>query len=70
MEFLKKLLASGGAISTMRVMGFWSLFVGSFLAIVGLYKGMNLLELSALCGVFIGAAFGGKVAQKSLETDK
>jgi len=70
MEFLRRLLSHGGGISTMRVMGFWSLAIGSLLALYGVYKGLNLLELSALCGVFVGAAFGGKVAQKRVETDK
>lgn len=63
------MISNSPLVSSMRVMGIFSLLVGAFLAIAGMYKGLNLLELSALCGVFVGAAFGGKVAQKKIESD-
>lgn len=51
----------------MRVMGMLSLVVGCILAFVGVYKGVDLMGLSALCTVFVGSAFAGKAIQKAQE---
>jgi hypothetical protein len=64
---LKELLSETGELSTMRVMSFVSLALGGAVAIIGLLKGKDLTSLALLSGVFVGAAFGGKVAQKSKE---
>jgi hypothetical protein len=64
---IKQLLDEKSSISMMRLMSLISLSIGSFLAIAGLYKGSDLMGLSALCSVFILAAFGGKAAQKMIE---
>jgi uncharacterized membrane protein YfcA len=67
LSWLKALLADGSQVSAMRVMAFMSLFAGIGLAFTGLQEGKNLGELSTLVGVFVGAAFGGKVVQKFAE---
>lgn len=51
----------------MRIMCILSLLVGSFIGIAGLYKGSDLIGLTALCSVFVTAAFGGKAFQKVVE---
>jgi hypothetical protein len=48
-------------------MAFLALFAGIVIAVYGLYMNRDMIGLSALCGVFVGAAFGGKVSQKILE---
>lgn len=64
---LKSLLSEQSEISAMRVMSFISLLIGGILAVYGMYKGVSISELSILCGVFVGSAFGGKVLQKIQE---
>jgi hypothetical protein len=66
-EFLGKLISDSSDVSAMRVMAFTSLLTGIGLAIGGLYRGSDLSQLSVLVGVFVGAAFGGKVTQKFAE---
>lgn len=56
-------------ISSVRVMSFISLFTGVGIAIYGVYQGKDLSGLAQVCGVFIGAAFVGKVSQKFAERD-
>lgn len=51
----------------MRVMSIASLIVGSVIGAYGVYSGKDMNSLSVLCGVFVGAAFGGKVGQKFAE---
>ena len=66
-DWIKRLLQPGSGLSTMRVMGLSALIVGSGLAIAGLIMKVDLYGLATLCGVFIGAAFTGKVMQKKVE---
>lgn len=67
-EYLKKVMADGdGTPSAMRWMSVVALFAGIVIAFVGLLKGKDLSTLAVLCGVFVGSAFGGKVAQSSIE---
>lgn len=54
-------------ISMMRVMSLVSLTVGSILGLAGLWMRIDLTQLALLCGVFVGAAFGGKTVQKFAE---
>jgi hypothetical protein len=68
MDYIRKLLADhAGDPSSMRVMSFLSLITGIVLASVGLAVGKDLSSLAVLSGVFVGAAFGGKAAQSSIE---
>jgi len=68
LNYLQKLLAdNAGDPSSMRVMGFISLFAGIGIAVLGMYKGKDLGSLALLAGVFVGSAFGGKAAQSVVE---
>jgi len=59
MKFLKSLFSEKSEISAMRVMAMISLFIGGYLAITG---------KDASVSIFVLAAFGGKFAQKAVET--
>jgi hypothetical protein len=52
----------------MRVMSLLSLCFGFAVFISGLVAGRDLSQVSVIVGIFVGAAFGGKVAQKFGET--
>jgi hypothetical protein len=68
-QILKQLFSDSGEISMMRVMAMISLLAGIILAFVGISKTpIDYSGVSLLVGVFVGAAFGGKVAQKSVES--
>lgn len=64
---LKELLKENSKVSSTRLMSLLCVIAGIGLAFTGLLKGSDLMGLAALCGVFIGAGLGAKVAQKSLE---
>lgn len=66
-EFLKALFAESPLVSSMRVYSFMAVVMACVLAGVGLLMNRSLEGLSILCGVFLGAAFTGKVLQKSIE---
>jgi hypothetical protein len=57
-KFIRDLLAEDGSISCMRLMCLMSMGAGIVLAFMG--KDTSVL-------VFVGAAMGGKVAQKHVE---
>lgn len=63
-----RLLSESGDISCMRVMSLLSLCFGFAVFISGLVAGRDLSQVSVIVGIFVGAAFGGKVAQKFGET--
>lgn len=65
--YLRQLCTAGTGISSMRLMSFISLGVGSVIGIVGLVMRVNLSELAILSGVFVTSAFGGKALQKFAE---
>lgn len=67
MGVMKSLLSEDGSISSMRIMSIISLVTGAVIAMVGLLRGESLSGLALLTGVFVGAAFGGKAAQKAFE---
>ena len=67
MEFLKRILSQNHETSCMRLMSLISLTVGSLLAFGTLIKGDNLNNSASVIGIFVGAAFGGKVWQKYAE---
>lgn len=64
---IREILSSDSPVSSMRLMAIISLLCGCFLGAFGLYMGRDLLGLAALCSVFVTAAFGGKVIQKTME---
>lgn len=66
-SYVRQLCTAGSGVSSMRLMGFISLGVGSVVAIVGLIMRVNLSELAILSGVFVTSAFGGKALQKFAE---
>lgn len=59
MKWVRSLLSSSSDVSMMRVMSLLSLLIAGVLA----FKGMD-----TSVSVFVYAAFGGKFAQKYLET--
>ena len=59
MRFLKALFAENSDISAMRVMSLISLCIGGYLAVKGQDNSV---------AIFVTAAFGGKFAQKIVET--
>jgi hypothetical protein len=63
----KALLSESGDVSTVRLMSLLSLLVGMIIAIYGVYEGKDLSGVAQICGVFVGAAFAGKVTQKFAE---
>lgn len=68
MKFLKDLLSDSGRVSMMRLMSLLSLLAAICIAVIGLNKPtIDYSGLSLLCGAFLSAAFGGKIAQKSIE---
>jgi hypothetical protein len=66
-EQIKSALSEKDKISTMRIMSLFSLLVGAGIAIYGIYEGKDLGGVAEICGVFVGAAVGGKVTQKYAE---
>lgn len=68
LSYIQRLLAdTAGEPSSGRVMCFLSLFCGIGVAIAGLKMGKDLMGLAAVVAVFVGGAFGGKIAQSSIE---
>lgn len=59
MKLIQACFSSSSDVSCMRVMSFISLLIGGYLAVTG---------HDTSVGVFVMAAFGGKVAQKFAET--
>ena len=64
---LKRLLDANDSLSMMRFLSLLSLLIGGGIGMYGIYKGTDLTGVAALCAVFVGASFGGKVAQKNIE---
>lgn len=67
-DFILNLLSEESKISSMRLMSLISVLSATGIAFYGISKGQPLDALSILCGVFLGAAFTGKVGQKFAET--
>lgn len=64
---MKSMFLEGDKISTVRLMSVFSLLMGAGIAVYGISHGKDLGGVAEICGVFVGAAFGGKVAQKYAE---
>ena len=70
MSLLKKLFEEiGNDVSMVRVMSFISLLTGIVIGLYGVYAGKDLSGVAAVCAVFVGSAFTGKVVQKFAEKD-
>ena len=61
------LLASDGKTSSARVNMFICTISAAAIAGIGVWKGLDPLGLSTLCGVFLGVGTTGKVMQKKNE---
>ena len=66
-DFIANLFKENGDVSSIRVMSMISLLIGGYIAIQGLHSDKPLNDVAILCGVFVGAAFTGKVMQKAVE---
>lgn len=66
-EFIEKLLSENGAISTTRLVQVLGLFMAFIIAVVGLSKSIDLINLSILCLSFIIPQTVAKVMQKRTE---
>jgi hypothetical protein len=66
-SFLREVFSEKSTISSLRIMSMIALLMSGYIAVRGLETHSDLSGLAMLCGVFLGAAFGGKVAQKSVE---
>jgi hypothetical protein len=67
-HFLRDLFSDKGSVSMVRVMSFIAILISGYVAIYGLNSHADLNGLAMLCGVFLSAAFAGKVSQKMVET--
>lgn len=67
MSLFRDLLSTKSDVSMMRFMSLISLLVAGVIACFGVYVGRDPVGIAALCGVFIGGSFGGKVSQKLVE---
>lgn len=63
-QWLQDLFASESKVSSMRVMAMIALIFACHLAAYGAYQSK---DVTAMVGLFLGAAFTGKVAQKYME---
>jgi len=67
MNIMMRLLNERDSLSMMRFLCLISMIIAGLIAFIGLIRGSDLVGLSALCGVFITAAIGGKAVQKNIE---
>jgi len=64
---LMRLLNEKDSLSMMRFLCLVSMIFAGLIALYGLLRGVDLVGLSALCGVFVTASIGGKAVQKNIE---
>lgn len=64
---VKELLDPKSDVSSMRAAMFIALFASIVIAVIGLFKGVDLGDLGILCGVFVTASIGGKMGQAFAE---
>jgi hypothetical protein len=70
-EFLKALFSESEQVSSMRIMALLSLSIAGAIAFISLFNDKGLdSSASVTIGIFVGAAFGGKVSQKMVESKK
>lgn len=69
MKFIKDIFSASSTVSSMRIMSMMCCTAAIVIAIIGLTKNpIDYSGLSLLSATFLGAAFGGKVAQKHIES--
>ena len=66
-RFFLEMMSEKSKVSLTRFVTLLCVLTAIFIAIYGTLHSMDLSSLSVLCGVFLGAAFGGKVSQKFAE---
>lgn len=66
-NFVKALFSEHARVSMMRVLCLLCVLFAGYIGIRGIEKGSELIGLTSLCGVFLTAAFTGKVMQKREE---
>jgi hypothetical protein len=64
---LKMVTENGEDVSCMRVMSLTALLIAASVTYLGLYLNRDMGSLTPVIALFLGAAFGGKIAQKHLE---
>lgn len=67
MEFLRRMFSGDSSVSCMRVMSMLSLLLGAGVAYLQIFNACKLSDSATIVGIFVGSAFGGKVAQKFAE---
>ena len=66
--WLSQLFSESGGVSMVRLLSLICTVAAVIIAIVGMYTDKHTLEAVAiLCGTFLTAGIGGKVAQKIVE---
>lgn len=68
MKFISDLLSEKNTVSTTRFVQIIGLFMAFGIACVGIYKGLDLPNLSILCATFIIPHTIAKVIQKKFES--
>lgn len=68
-EFFRALLSDQGDLSMTRFMSLVCVIAALTISVVCLYKGQSADSIVGLVGVFLAAAFGGKVAQSFAEKE-
>lgn len=66
-RFIYELLSDKGSVSMMRLLSLVCVITASGIAIHAVTIGSDLNATSVLCGTFLGAGIGGKIAQKVTE---
>lgn len=67
-KFFRALLSDQGDLSMTRFMSLTCVAAALVISIVCLYRGQPADSVVGLVSVFLGAAFGGKVAQRFAES--
>jgi hypothetical protein len=67
MQWIRDLFDQKSTVSSLRVMSMMCIVSACGMGITAIYRNSNLSEAAVLCGVFLGAGFGGKVTQKITE---
>lgn len=68
MSFIKELFSDTGTVSMMRLLSLICVLTALCVAIHAISVGSDLSETAILCGVFLSAGIGGKVAQRVTES--
>jgi hypothetical protein len=66
-QWFKDLFAEKSTVSSMRVMSMMCVASACTMGLTAIYRNSNLSEAAVLCGVFLSAGLGAKVAQKAQE---